>query len=579
MSPEGDRLAFARAPTDGSVAQLHVMALAGGEAEVVTDLPLGVAASRWLPDGSGLIVAAPLLRGFPTAETTTTERDRRSDSPPEPVVTEDRVYRYWNRWLVSGESQHLFHLDLTTMTTRHLTAGMDTVLGLDSPAGTFDVAPDGSEVMFSALVDPGADRYQFAIFRVDLATSTVSRLTTERLAHEWRPRYRPDGTAVLFGRQREWDYYADHNQLVVVDTATGETTTVGDGWDRDPHGWEYVDNDTIVVGAGDGARQRLFILPLEGGEPEAIDLDHSAHGPRPAAGRLWFRTESLSSPPDVAELSAGTVGGFNDDLLAELSFGRVEDVTFTGADGGTVQMFVIYPPQYDAAQTWPLVHNIHGGPHGTTGDEWHWRWNSQVFAAPGYVVAAVNFHGSIGWGDDFTQSIRGSWGDKPTKDILAATDHLIGGGSIDETAMAIAGGSYGGYLVSWLLGVTDRFACAICHAGVTDLLGQWASDITAGREKAIGGTPWDDMDGVLRWSPVAHTEQITTPTLVMHGEKDYRVVVTQGLTLYGLLKHKGVPARLAYYPDEGHWIERRANSLHWHQEFLAWLARWLGYSS
>ena len=142
--------------------------------------------------------------------------------------------------------------------------------------------------------------------------------------------------------------------------------------------------------------------------------------------------------------------------------------------------------------------------------------------------------------------------------------------------MAIAGGSYGGYLVSWLIGHTDRFATAICHAGVTDLLGQWASDVTAGREAAVGGTPWEDLDAVLRWSPVAHTESMTTPTLVIHGEKDYRVVITQGLVLYGILKQKGVDARLVYYPDEGHWIEKPGNSVHWYNEVLDWLDRHIG---
>ena len=163
----------------------------------------------------------------------------------------------------------------------------------------------------------------------------------------------------------------------------------------------------------------------------------------------------------------------------------------------------------------------------------------------------------------------------PLRDIDAATNHLLALGFIDENRMAIAGGSFGGYLVTWMTTQTARYAASICHAGVTDLLGQWASDLTEGREKAVGGVPWEDMDAVQRWSPMAHTHDIVTPTLVVHGELDYRVVATQGLVLYGVLKNKGVPSRLVYYPDEGHWIQKQPNALHWWGEFLGWRDRWI----
>jgi dipeptidyl aminopeptidase/acylaminoacyl peptidase len=191
-------------------------------------------------------------------------------------------------------------------------------------------------------------------------------------------------------------------------------------------------------------------------------------------------------------------------------------------------------------------------------------------------VASVNFHGSSSWGQAFAESIRGAFGDLPTADVIAATDHLVGLGFIDESRMAIAGGSYGGYLAAWITGRTDRFRCSVVHAGVTDLVGQWASDLTAGREEAVGGVPWENLDAVEAWSPTANMADVTTPTLVIHGELDYRVVVTQGLLWYGMLKAKGVPARLVYFRDEGHWIEQRHNALLWWGEVLGWLTRWVG---
>jgi dipeptidyl aminopeptidase/acylaminoacyl peptidase len=296
---------------------------------------------------------------------------------------------------------------------------------------------------------------------------------------------------------------------------------------------------------------------------------------------VWCLDESLQRPPDVAIVHDGEIdriGGFNDDVLADLDLGTVEDVRFEGAEGDEIQMYVVYPPDYDAGRQWPLLHFIHGGPHNGVMDGWHWRWCAPVFAATGRVVAIVNFHGSSSWGNDFATSIHGEWGRLPAADVNAATDHLIATGSIDPERTAIAGGSYGGYLVSWLVGDTDRYAAAICHAGVTNLLGQWASDVTHGRHVSFGGHPWEPegLANTHRWSPTNHSAGWSTPTLVVHGERDYRVVVTQGLEFYGILKARRVEARLVYYPDEGHWILKPQNSLHWYGEFGDWLERYTG---
>ena len=482
VAHDAPMVAFLRKAAAGDKPQVHTMRLDGGEATCLTDLPLGAIGMRWLPDDRGLIVLAPLFRGFGSLEATATEVDRRSLHDHHPVVTEDRIYRYWKKWIAGGEIHHLFHLDLDGTIT-DLTPEFESVIGFDPAIGDVAVAPDGTEVAFSAVVDLAADRHQTAVFTVPVGGGTVSRLTSEAVAHERRPRYSPDGSVILYGVQPEWDFYADRTHLTAITRATGEVREIAADWDRSATGWEFVDDATIVLGAEDRGRTRLFRLSIDEPRPVPIDLPHSVHGARPMAGRIWARTESLLRPAEVIEISSGVTTGFNDQHLSELTLGAVEEIEFIGAGGAPVQAYVVYPPDFDPARRWPLVHNIHGGPHGVTGDSWHWRWNSQVFAAGGYVVAAVNFHGSFGWGDTFTRSIRGAWGDKPGADVMAATDHLLERGFIDESKMAVAGGSYGGYLVAWLTAVTDRFAAAICHAGVTDLVGQWASDITAGQRE------------------------------------------------------------------------------------------------
>ncbi len=582
VSPDGRRLGFVRKPSEDAKPQLHVMDFDGGEAECLTDLPLGVAAAKWLPDNSGLILAVPLLDGFTSIAATTDELDRREEAPTEPVVTERTVYRFWKKWLVGGEIHHLFHLDLATNDLIDLTPNLDRLIALDDVAGVFDVSPDGTEVAFAADIEPAPyKRVRFAIHTVTIADATTALLEpTEALpAQQVRPRYSPDGRHLAFGEQHELDYYADHVKLVSYDRIAQTKTDLAPWWDRSAGGWEYTVDSDLVLHATDEGNMAVYLLPQGTDTPTRITETEYAHGPRPTRGPVWMRTESPQRPADVGvflEDGMHLVGGFNDEAMHGIDLGAIAEFTFAGAGGAPIQAHIVYPPGFDRSRKWPLVHNIHGGPHNASGGSWHYRWNTQAFAAAGYVVVSVNFHGSDSFGDDFTRSIRGAWGDKPTQDIMAATDHLLAQGFIDENRMAIVGGSYGGYLVSWIIGQTDRFAAAICHAGVTELLGQWASDLTAGREAAVGGTPWDDIDAVLRWSPLNHTQKIKTPTLVIHGEKDYRVVVTQGLALYGILKQKGVDARLVYYPDEGHWIEKPQNSVHWYGEFLAWLERYIG---
>jgi dipeptidyl aminopeptidase/acylaminoacyl peptidase len=581
LSPDGTVLAFARATQDEARGkQLHVMPLDGGEARCLTDLPLGVAESKWLPDGSGLIVAAPLLRGFGTLAETEAELEARRERHESAIVTEDRVYRFWKRWLADGRVHHLFHVDAASGAATNLTSGLDRLMSTEAdPAGSFDISPDGSQLALSLEVPmDGRPFLKFAIHTLPTAGGEPTQLTAELPAQQRRPRYSPDGKSLLYGIQVEPSYYADRVRLVRYDFDSHQATVLTEDWDESAAGWEFTGKDTVVLSAEHRGHNRLFSTDLSGTPPKLIDGEGSAHGAAPAGGSVWCRTESSSRPAEVGLVDGGAVrrvSDFNGAVLADVELGATEIIHIEGAGGRAIEVKLVFPPGFDKSRKWPLLHNVHGGPHGLVNETWHWRWNTQAFAAPGYVVASVNFHGSTSWGEEFTDSIRGAWGDKTYTDIMAATDALVATGYIDPDRMAIAGGSYGGYLVTWITTRTDRFKASVCHAGVTDLLGQWASDATEGREKAIGGLPWEDMDAVQRWSPLAHTAEIVTPTLVLHGEKDYRVVITQGLALYGILQHKGVPSRLVYYPDEGHWIETPANSIHWYGEVLSWLKRWL----
>ena len=577
-SPDGDRIAFL-ARTDEEKPQAYVMPLDGGEARCVTDLPLGVRYVTWIPGRNALVAGAPVMRDHPSADATAEFIDENEDNTL-PIVTEDRVFRHWKKWLAGRHVDHLFRVDLTDDSVTDLTPDLNRLIGLDDLDGSIALTPDGATVIFTLdAAEPAWERITFSLHCVPVVGGEIVALPTGESAQQTRPKVSPDGSTVVYGVQYEQDYYADLVRIVSHHIATGTEQLHTGTWDRSAGGWEFINDTCIVFNAEDEGHVRLYTLDIEGGHPVPQTSTGSNHGPRPGVDCFWHRHESMHLPPEIAVTAGGhtrIVSGFNDESLARLDLTAAEEVRFEGSNGAQIQAFIVEPPDFDNSTQWPLLHNVHGGPHNGVMDSWHWRWNTQVMAAAGYVVVSVNFHGSSSFGDAFTRSIRGAWGDLPARDIEAATDHMLSLGYIDEDRMAVGGGSYGGYLVSWITTLTDRYAASICHAGVTDLLGQWASDHTAGREHAVGGVPWEDMDAVQRWSPMAHTHDIVTPTLVIHGELDYRVVMTQGLALYGTLKAKGVPSRLVYYPDEGHWIESRDNALHWWAELHGWLDRWLG---
>jgi dipeptidyl aminopeptidase/acylaminoacyl peptidase len=267
--------------------------------------------------------------------------------------------------------------------------------------------------------------------------------------------------------------------------------------------------------------------------------------------------------------------GHNRALLARHALGEVREFEVAGWNGEPVQVFVTYPPGFDPKRKWPLIHTIHGGPHAAHHDGWHFRWNNQVFAGQGYVVAAVNYHGSSGYGQAFLETITGRYGEKEFADVEAATDFLIAQGYVDPDRIAATGGSYGGFMVAYMNGHSDRYRAFVCHAGCYDWVSMMATDGYRFFAKELGAYHWEDEARVLGQSPHHFVQNAKTPTLVIHGELDYRVPATQALQYFNSLKAKGVAARLAYFPDENHWILKPQNSALWYREFFAWLARFL----
>ena len=295
------------------------------------------------------------------------------------------------------------------------------------------------------------------------------------------------------------------------------------------------------------------------------------------AGTLVTLIDSASHPARIHAHPPGEdarrLETVNDTLMAQLATGRTEEVWLQGALGDTVQMWLTYPPGFDAKKKHPVMHNIHGGPHTAAGDTWHYRWNTQAFAAQGYVVASVNYHGSSSFGYAFLDSITHRWGELELQDVEAGTDWLLQQRWVDKKRIFATGGSYGGFMVAWMNGhvPAGRYQAYICHAGCFDWTAMFADDAYTWHAKELGAWYWDNMAKIQAQSPHAFAASMQTPTLVIHGALDYRVPDAQGLAYYNTLKAKGVDARLLWFPDENHWILKPRNSKQWYGEFFGWL--------
>lgn len=611
--PEGRRLAFLRKPGEGTAQdadtaegpthtgehQLWILDLEGGEPRRLTDMPYGVVDPRWFPDGRRIAFLSPVYPEASDLEATARRKAEREEDPLEVRVTEDNFYRFWDDWLVGEPVHHLFVLDLESGELQDLLPGSARWFDPMDPGDQYRISPDGDEIAFAACRSkPPHDPILWGAYllKVPARTRAGGRVARPKLlaprhrADTMRPIYSPDGRWIIYGMQRDLYFYADRVRLVAYDRRRKSRKVLTEDWDLSAASWTFLeDGTTLLLSAEEDGRVNLFLLDLEaalgdpaGNPPRRLARGGTFQKPRVAGDRILTTLSSLTEPPEVVSVTtrSGSVRPlttFTREGMAEIETGEVEDVRFEGSEGREVQMFLVHPPgARKKDRPLPLVQIIHGGPHGITGDGWHWRWNLQAFAAPGYLVAGVNFHGSTSWGQAFAACIQGSWGRRPYEDIMAATDHLIREGLADPGRMAAAGGSYGGYLASWIASQTDRFACIVNHAGVCDFQTQLGSDVTQGDERAMGGALWDDIEGMDRWNPLRHARGFRSPMLVLHGEKDYRVPYYQGLQIYNVYRMMGLPARLVVYPEENHWILKPRASRHWYGEVLGWLERWLG---
>lgn len=574
-------------PGDDARSQVWLLPAGGGEPAPLTDEPLGVSDFKFARAADRLVVVAPVLREVAHDQ----QREhvkQRGKTRPTGLVYDRMPVRFWDHWL-SVEAPHLVAYDERGGGRRDLTPDADREHRPGWFDVDFDVSADGARVA-TTRAKLGADRIEDkSVLVLDAATgATVSEVGDEPSVQHGHPVFSPDGRKLACTRHQRSAERAGAEELWVYDLATRAGRALARDWDTwvTPHAWTRDGAAVLATGPWRGG-EPVVRVEAGSGETTRITAGGGCHGSivaTPAGDAIVGVRHTMLHPPEpfTAALSPGaeprllaSLSGFTADDGAAIA--RWESIEVASTDGVNVQSFVVVPAGVSAAAPAPALINIHGGPMSHHIDGWHWRWNPLVWASAGYVVACPNPRGSVGFGQAFVEGIwRNQWGAQCFRDVMAVTDAVAARPEVDDRRVAAMGGSFGGYMSNWIGTQTDRFRCLITHASLYDLGAfHGATDVPPWLALETGANPWTQRDELERYSPHRQVSKWKTPTLIIHGERDYRVPIGEALALFEALQAHGVASELLVFPDENHWVLKPMNSRQWYETGLGFLARYL----
>jgi dipeptidyl aminopeptidase/acylaminoacyl peptidase len=583
-APDGKSVFFLSTRTGSS--QVFRLPLDGGEAQPVTSLPLDVGSFALSRDGALLAVSMEVFPGTSPAETKK-RVDEDAAKKASGKVYDSLFFRHWDAW-VDGRRSHLFVVKVAGGDPVDVMKAMDA----DAPSKPFGgseefaFTPDGRGIVFTAR-DVGKQEAWSTNFDLFLAPvdggAPPKSLTASNPAWDTSPVFSPDGKTLAYLAHEHPGYESDRFRIVLRGWPNGTDRVLTQEWDRSPSMLVWSSDGKEIYAVADNLGHcSLFAIDAASGKVRTIQTTGHIQAPQAAGSRVLFSMDTLQGPAELYVSDASGKGmtaitSLNKDRLASVKLGAPEQMTFKGGGGDTVYAWIVKPVDFDPAKKYPVAFLIHGGPQGSFGNDFHYRWNPQTYAGRGYAAVMVDFHGSTGYGQKFTDAINGDWGGKPFEDLQKGLDAALAKYPwMDGSAVAALGASYGGYMINWIAGNwPDRFRCLVSHDGNLDeRFAYYATEELWFPEWEHGGTPWENPGGYAKHNPVDHVAKWKTPTLVVHGGKDFRVVETGGFATFTALQRKGIPSKFLYFPDENHWVLKPQNSIQWHDTVLDWLDRW-----
>ncbi|MCA2969592.1 MAG: S9 family peptidase [Acidobacteriaceae bacterium] len=582
-APDSKRVAFIS--DRGGSSQIWMMNPDGTEQRQVTKIATEASGVTFFPDGTRLLFVSEVFPGCKNEICNEQKLAEEKAAKTKARSYTSLLYRHWNQWS-SRRRSHLLVVQVEGGESRDLTPGPYEVptFSLGGPDG-YAISPDSKEICYVANTDADqALSTNSNLYTVSPDGGEATRITTTPGA-DVSPAYSPDGQWIAWRAQKTAGYESDRWRLFLMKRSEGKVRDLTENINLNVQSLTWTPDSTrLFFTIEDRGRQsiQMFVLNATGGARSIVSGNATYDDMQftPDAKTMIFTQQSGSRPTEIFRVNSGDgkiapLTRMNDEIVAEYNLPNFEEITVTGAEGAKVSSFVVKPAGFSPDRKYPVLFLIHGGPQGAWNEAWSYRWNPQVFAAAGFVVVMPNPRGSTGYGQKFTDDINNDWGGKVYDDVMATVDHIAGQPWADAERFAAAGGSYGGYLVNWMLGHTQKFKALVSHAGVFDLRSM------AGETEELWfvnwefrGMPWDNPDAYAKWSPSYFVNEFRTPTLVIHGDLDYRVPLGQGLQLFTALQMKKVPSKLLTFPDEGHWIGKPQNTILWYQTFLEWITEW-----
>ena len=620
FSPDGKRLIWTSKATDPT--QIWMCDFDSGSGGLVgnphqvTGISTGADGGFWSPDGKNIVFVSAV---YPDCKDDACNKQRDEELKTSKVKAKIFSRLFFRRWNAFTEFKRS-HLFVQSVEAPVSGAGSGTAAGTaaatprDLTPGDHDVppfslggqdmytiSPDGQEVAYTSNIDEvEAISTNDEIFVVPISGGNAKKISTSPGA-DTTPLYSPDGKYLAWRSQARAGFEADKWRLIVQDRQSRKTRDLTEKFDRSPGSFAWAPSaNAICFAAEDHGEAPIYSVAFESDQPAEIARLYADDLIFGTNGTLYFTRMSIAAPNEIWRLVftdlalsnlKQTMGGslmtkhdapvsvthMNDTLLSQIDMQPLESFTFKGANDEGVQGFIVKPPGFDPNKKYPLKFLIHGGPQGAWGDDWTYRWNAQLFAATGnYVVVMINFHGSTGYGQKFTDSISGDWGGKPFVDLMKGLDYVEKTYPfIDKNREAALGASYGGYMANWILGHTNRFKCIVSHDGMFNTESAYGTTEELWfPEWEFKGTPWKNRELYRKFSPHLFADKFKTPTLVVHGQLDYRLDVGEGFQLFTTLQRLGIPSKMLYFPDEGHWVLKPQNSRLWYKTVNDWVDQW-----